>query len=71
MLLAVPQGLVLLDLKTHHLESLVSTKTKPVSVAYDLFRRSYYWVGEDKKLHVYVSGKSEMILYPGKIVYGG
>ncbi|XP_039201140.1 low-density lipoprotein receptor-related protein 2-like [Crotalus tigris] len=64
MLLAVPQELVLLDLNTHHLEILVTTKTKPVSLAYDLLRRSYYWAGEDKKLHVYVSGKSEMILYP-------
>ncbi|XP_013914102.1 PREDICTED: low-density lipoprotein receptor-related protein 2-like [Thamnophis sirtalis] len=63
MLLAAPQGLALLDLKTHHQEILVSTKTKAVSVAYDLLRKSYYWV-EDKKLHVYVSGKSEMILYP-------
>ncbi|XP_026528639.1 low-density lipoprotein receptor-related protein 2-like [Notechis scutatus] len=64
MLLAVPQGLDLLDLKTHHREIIVSTKIKPVSVAYDLLRRSYYWVGEDKKLHIYESGKSEVILYP-------
>ncbi|XP_025032097.1 prolow-density lipoprotein receptor-related protein 1-like, partial [Python bivittatus] len=63
-LLAVPQDLVLLDLKTHSVEILVPTKTKPNSVAYDLLRRSYYGIGEEKKLYIYASGKNEMILYP-------
>ncbi|XP_061491391.1 prolow-density lipoprotein receptor-related protein 1-like isoform X2 [Rhineura floridana] len=63
-LLAVGHDLALLDVKTHHLEALVSTRTTPSSVAYDLLRKTYYWVDEGKKLHIYLPGKNEMLLYP-------
>ncbi|XP_042311579.1 low-density lipoprotein receptor-related protein 2-like isoform X2 [Sceloporus undulatus] len=63
-LLAVDHELALLDIKTFQLETLVSTETTAGSVAYDLLRKTYYWVDEGKRLHIYTSGKSERVLYP-------
>ncbi|KAH0628505.1 hypothetical protein JD844_009788, partial [Phrynosoma platyrhinos] len=64
-LLAVDHELALLDIKTFQLETLVPTETTAGSVAYDLLRKTYYWVDEGKRLHIYTSGKGERVLYPG------
>ncbi|XP_060125080.1 low-density lipoprotein receptor-related protein 2-like [Zootoca vivipara] len=63
-LLAVGRELAVLDVKTREWKALVSTRTSPSSVAYDLLRKAYYWVDEGRKLHIYVPGKNEMLLYP-------
>ncbi|XP_072847960.2 uncharacterized protein LOC110070575 isoform X1 [Pogona vitticeps] len=62
-LLGVGHELALLDMKTLSLEPLVSTDTKPASVAYDLSRKKYYWISEEYKLHVFMFGKNETLLY--------
>nr|XP_028568727.1 prolow-density lipoprotein receptor-related protein 1-like [Podarcis muralis] len=63
-LLAVGRDLAVLDVKTHELKTLMSIRTSPSSVAYDSLRKAYYWVDEGRKLHIYLPGKNEMLLYP-------
>ncbi|KAM6149597.1 prolow-density lipoprotein receptor-related protein 1-like [Erethizon dorsatum] len=62
-LIAADQALGVLDQRTGIYESLIPTRTRPSSVAYDLERSTYFWV--DKTLNVFVSGKPNFVLlYP-------
>ncbi|KAL8202830.1 UNVERIFIED_CONTAM: hypothetical protein K2H54_026446 [Gekko kuhli] len=63
-LLAIKHDLVLLDPRSHDYKVLVETKTTPSSIAYDLTRNAYYWADEGKKLHIYVMGGNDSLLYP-------
>lgn len=64
--MAAGHDLALLDVRTLNYEVLVSTRTTPDIVAYDLLKKAYYWVCDEKHLHVYIPGKDEMLLYPGE-----
>ncbi|XP_047405620.1 prolow-density lipoprotein receptor-related protein 1-like [Sciurus carolinensis] len=62
-LIARDQELGVLDRKTGIYESLIPIKSRPISVAYDLERSTYFWV--DEVLNVFVLGKPNFVpLYP-------
>nr|XP_045013910.1 prolow-density lipoprotein receptor-related protein 1-like isoform X1 [Jaculus jaculus] len=62
-LIAVDHELGLLDRKTGIYGTLIPTKSKPTSIAYDLDRSMYFWV--DEVLNVFVLGKPNSVpLYP-------
>ncbi|MBZ3890944.1 Prolow-density lipoprotein receptor-related protein 1, partial [Sciurus carolinensis] len=64
-LIARDQELGVLDRKTGIYESLIPIKSRPISVAYDLERSTYFWV--DEVLNVFVLGKPNFVpLYPDK-----
>ncbi|XP_060092506.1 very low-density lipoprotein receptor-like [Heteronotia binoei] len=66
-LLAIKHDLVLLDPRSHDYKVVVETKTTPSSIAYDLSRKAYYWTDEGKKLHIFVMGGNDSLLYPDVI----
>ncbi|XP_008844298.1 low-density lipoprotein receptor-related protein 8-like [Nannospalax galili] len=67
-LIAADQELGTLDRKTGIYETLIPTKSKPASVAYDLDRNMYFWA--DDVLNVFVLGKPNSVpLYPGQLYW--
>ncbi|ERE90844.1 low-density lipoprotein receptor-related protein 4 [Cricetulus griseus] len=68
-LIAADKELGILDRRTGIYEMLISVKSRPSSVAYDLNRNMYFWV--DKVLNVYILGKPNSVpLYPEfKVVF--
>ncbi|VTJ88710.1 Hypothetical predicted protein, partial [Marmota monax] len=62
-LIARDQELGFLDRRTGNYETLIPIKSRPISIAYDLERSTYFWV--DEVLNVFVLGKPNSVpLYP-------
>ncbi|XP_010131737.1 PREDICTED: very low-density lipoprotein receptor-like, partial [Buceros rhinoceros silvestris] len=62
-LVAVGQDLALLDVRTQAYRPLLSTKTEPRALVYDLLRETYYWLTEDSELRAHLPGKGTRALY--------
>ncbi|XP_064305963.1 low-density lipoprotein receptor-related protein 2-like isoform X1 [Phalacrocorax carbo] len=62
-LVAVGQDLAVLDVRTQAYRPLLSTKTEPRALVYDLLRETYYWLTEEGEIRAHLPGKGTRSLY--------